>query len=181
VATDVVKQDTLAPTLAEREQFARIGHLLEQKTPAAPQLVVGTERVEVPAPLVRAMVQWLHAAQRGEPVTLVSDDKRLTTQQAADLLGVSRQYFVQLLERGDIPFTRTGTHRRVRAGDLMAYKRRWDSERRAAMERLVELSEELGLYESTTKLPKKWIRLDPAEVRSVERAARSRTSPSAGK
>ena len=109
-----------------------------------------------------------------------SDEKLLTSQQAADLLGVSRQYLVQLLERGDLPFTKAGTHRRVQVKDLMAYKQHWDAERRAALNRLVELSEEFGLYESTARLPKKWIRLDPAEVRSVERAARSRTSPTSG-
>jgi excisionase family DNA binding protein len=170
-------QNALLPSAPERRELAKIGRLLESRPPAAPQLVVGDERVDVPAPLVRVMVQWLRSAERGEPVTLVSEDKPLTTQQAADLLGVSRQYFVQLLERGDLPFTKTGTHRRVRARDVPAYKRQWDSERRAALDRLVELSEELGLHESTARLPKKWIRLDPAEVRSVERAARSRTAP----
>ena len=168
------------PSAPEREQLAKIGHLLERAPAEAPYLVVGGERVEVPAPLVHVMVQWLRSVERGEPVALVSEDRLLTTQQAADLLGVSRQYFVQLLERGDIPFKKTGTHRRVRAGDLLAYKQRWDAERRAALKRLVELSEELGLYESTARLPKRWIRLDPDEVRSVERAARSRTSPTSG-
>lgn len=182
--TELLKQDTPVPSRPEREQFAKIGRLLEHGSLASPQLVVGEERVEVPAALVHVMVQWLRSVAHGVPVTLVADDKLLTTQQAADLLGVSRQYFVQLLERGDLPFTKAGTHRRVRAGDLLAYKRHWDSARRAAVDRLAELSEELGLYESTATLPKKWIRLDPAEVRPVERAARSRssrTSPSSSR
>ena len=180
MAATNVDQEALMPSAPEREQLAKIGRLLEQGSPEAPHLVVGEERVEVPAPLVRVMVQWLRSVERGEPVTLVPEEKLLTTQQAADLLGVSRQYFVQLLERGGLPFTKAGTHRRVRAGDLLAYKRHRDSPRRAALDRLVELSEELGLYESTARLPKKWIRLDPTEVRSVERAARSRPLPSSG-
>jgi excisionase family DNA binding protein len=183
MASTTLDQNALVPSAPERQQLARISRLLESGRSAAPQLVVGDERVDVPAPLVRVMVQWLRSAERGEPVTLVSKDTLLTTQQAADLLGVSRQYFVQLLERGDLPFTKAGTHRRVRAGDLLAYKRHRDSERRAALERLVELSEELGLYESTATLPKKRSRLDPGEVRSVERASRSRSSrtlPSSG-
>ena len=71
----------------------------------------------------------------------------LTTQEAADLLNVSRQYLVRLLEDGAMPFTKTGTHRRIRFGDLMAYKRARDATRRQGLKRLTRLSEELGLYD----------------------------------
>ncbi|HEX5503538.1 MAG TPA: excisionase family DNA-binding protein, partial [Thermomicrobiales bacterium] len=73
--------------------------------------------------------------------------RELTTQQAADLLNVSRQYLIRLLERGDLPFTRTGTHRRIRLDDVLRYKDARSARRREGLRRLTRLSEELGLYD----------------------------------
>ncbi len=85
---------------------------------------------------------------QGQGVTLVPEDKELTTQQAADLLNVSRPYLVKLLEQRQIPYTKTGTHRRLRVADLVAYKARRDEERGEALAELTQLSEELGHYDS---------------------------------
>ena len=72
------------------------------------------------------------------------DDTELTTQEVADFLNVSRQYVVQLLDQGAIPHTKVGTHRRVRFGDLQAYKEIRDGQRRTVLARL---SEDLGMYD----------------------------------
>jgi excisionase family DNA binding protein len=70
----------------------------------------------------------------------------LTTQEAADLLGVSRPYLIKLLEEGALPCTLTaGSHRRLRLADVLAYRRVRDRERRAALDEMSAEAERLGL------------------------------------
>ena len=104
------------------------------------------EVVDLPESVLTVIRRAVHSMARGEGVSIVSVHKELTTRQAADLLNVSRQYLVRLLEGGQIPFTKTGTHRRIRLDDLMAYKQRRDDERRSKLDELTKLNEELGLY-----------------------------------
>ena len=70
----------------------------------------------------------------------------LTTQEAADLLNVSRPFLIGLLEDGQLPHHKVGTHRRVRFADLMTYKRRRDAESEEALRELTALSQEMKLY-----------------------------------
>ena len=101
--------------------------------------------VELPITAVRLLLDILEQMARGNAVTLMPVHAELTTQQAADLLNVSRMHLVRLLDEGKIAHRKIGTHRRVRAEDVLAYRRETERARREALDELTELDEELGL------------------------------------
>lgn len=121
---------------------------LEQTgSPPACRLVgPGGESIPIPNAIFSLIERMTELLARGDAVTIVPIGKELTTQQAADILSVSRQYLVRLLDAREIPFTRTGTHRRLRADDVLAYKERRDLQRRATLDELTRLSQEAGGY-----------------------------------
>jgi excisionase family DNA binding protein len=84
---------------------------------------------------------------RGNAVQVLPVKAELSTQQAADLLNVSRPHLVKLLERGELPYHYVGTHRRVVLEDLLVYKEKRDRERLEALDEITRASDDLGLYD----------------------------------
>ena len=101
--------------------------------------------VKLPALAVGLLLRILEETARGNAVTIIPVHAELTTQEAADMLNISRPSLIQLLEEGKIEYRRVGTHRRVRFEALMKYKRRVDEERRKALDELAAYDQELGI------------------------------------
>lgn len=104
----------------------------------------GETSLVLPKPTVRLFAQILAQLAEGRGVSVIPSQTELTTQQAADLLGVSRPYLIRLLESGEIPHHKVGRHRRVALTDLLAYKRFDDAQRRKVADELSGLGRELG-------------------------------------
>ncbi|MDQ0701928.1 excisionase family DNA binding protein [Pseudomonas sp. W3I7] len=99
----------------------------------------------LPTSALRLLVDILGELAIGNAVKVVPVHAELTSQEAADLLNVSRPHLVKMLEDGAIPFTKTGRHRRIRFSDLMAFKQRRDEESQEAMEALAQQAQALGM------------------------------------
>ncbi len=127
-----------------------LGRFLRER-PATDRLTVrlaadGTDAtVTVPGDALRLLVDVLAQIANGNAVTVAPVHAELTTQQAADLLNVSRPYLVKLLEEEKIPFRRVGNRRRVMLSNLITYKRIDDAERATAADHLTAEAQRLGL------------------------------------
>ncbi|SFS43305.1 DNA binding domain-containing protein, excisionase family [Sulfitobacter marinus] len=108
-------------------------------------LALGDNQIEpvtlAPA-LAASLMELLRLVSSGKGFRMIPVDAELTTQQAADLLNVSRPHLVKLLESNEMSFVKTGRHRRVKAADLFAYKKKRDTERSDALSELAVMDME---------------------------------------
>jgi excisionase family DNA binding protein len=145
--------ESRAPTEADarlaQEAGRKLAKLLESPRPD-PRLRIEGDDCQIdgtliPNPALQLLAYILAEMGKGNTVTVVPINAELTTQQAADLLKVSRPYLIGLLEEGKIPFRLVGQHRRVRLDDLMAYKRKDDEARRRVADALTADAQDLGM------------------------------------
>jgi len=139
----------------ERTAAARLANMLvsrSNKQAESVQIVIaGGESVELPSVLADVMFRAAELVAEGRQVAVLADEELLSTQDAAEILGVSRQYLVRLIDRGEIAAEKVGTHRRVRANDIEVFKTARDFKRQAALDRLTALSEDLGGHDLSGK------------------------------
>lgn len=149
-AVDSTRPDDADAALA-RDALDRVKRYLAKHRGDAhePIRVIVDEEDQQPLALPRAAVELMarvlaHMAM-GQGVSIVPLNAELTTQQAADILNVSRPYLIGLLDEGKIEYKMVGTHRRVLAASLMAYQRTDDATRRSAADELSAITQEMGL------------------------------------
>ncbi|MGI8543181.1 MAG: helix-turn-helix domain-containing protein [Aridibacter sp.] len=112
------------------------------------RLVVGADEaneINLPPQAVEALEEILEHLAEGREVTVSAQPFEYSTQKAAEFLRVSRPFLIGLLEKGEIPFRKVGTHRRVIFSDLQKYKDITDAERLKTLEELTKQAQELGL------------------------------------
>ena len=105
----------------------------------------GTETITLSPALASSFMELLRLVSTGRGFRMIPVDAELTTQEAADCLNVSRPYLIKLLERGDVPHIKTGRHRKIKASELFAYKRKRDNIRSSALDELARLDAESDL------------------------------------
>jgi len=149
----MISDSSMLPTVHEAE-IAKASSLLLSRyveRQSCFKLQIGDEGekelIELPEKAVVLLADILSAMARGQSVTLMPENKELSTVQGADILNVSRPYFIKLLEEGKIPHHKVGTHRRVQLRDVLAYKKEIDTEREKILDTLVEEAQSQGDYE----------------------------------
>ena len=151
----------MTPVSAPPEQQAQVAALSRamegmvqaprRRAPECRLVGPGGEAISIPESVFYVLERVAEVMARGDSITVVPVGKEVTTQQAADLLNVSRQYLVRLLDEGRIPFRKTGKHRRLRIQDVLAFKEERDKDRRAGLRALSRLTQDLGGYDAELK------------------------------
>ena len=159
--TTTIESRTYLPEEEVAGRFADIVNAASSQE-ATPRLVVGDKAVELTPGMADVLVRVAQAMQQGLAVTVAPQNTRLTTQEAADMLGISRSTLVRMLEAGEIPFEKVRRHRRLYLSDVLEFQKR---QRRAADEALSDMvvdAQAMGAYDD-----------DPAQVREALAAVRA--------
>lgn len=135
------RQDADLARASSRLLAACIGH----GPTARLRVIDGDGEIEVPVSALRMLVDILANMAEGNAISIVPIHAELTTQQAADFLGVSRPHLVGLLERGELPYHKVGTHRRVYFQDLLDYRTQRMAQSKAALEALTAQAQKRGM------------------------------------
>lgn len=151
VAAPPEQQAQVAALSRALEGMAHQPHQLKRRAPKCQLVGPKGEAIPLPESIFSVLERVAEVLSRGDSITVVPVGREVTTQQAADLLNVSRQYLVRLLDEGRIAFRETGKHRRLRVEDVLEFKEKRDKDRRAGLRELSRMTQEFGGYEAELK------------------------------
>ena len=145
-----IKKPSKKEQIAAMESYNALAATLEELHSENPEIEIEetAERIRIPLKALKLLAKILKATGQGKPISLVPIATEMTTQAAAEVLGCSRPHLVKLLEKGDIPFTMVGRHRRVKFENLMDYKKTMKLKQEQFLIDMMKSDEELGLYDS---------------------------------
>lgn len=145
-ATTQTSENLVSPDFREAADLEALRHQIDaifSRHEIAKLVGPGGETIAIPQSAFHALKLIVRAMAQGQTITLVPHERELTTQEAADILHVSRPHLVKLLDEGVIPHYKVGTHRRVRVEDVLTYREQRAGVRREKLDELTRLSEEL--------------------------------------
>ena len=132
-----INENRVGPSdIAPGEQLGLERMLLGEVRPVL--LTESGDVIELPKALNDLFVSVVQAMKQKQAVFLMHEDEAFTTQAAANFLGMSRQFFVRMLDEGELPFHHVGTHRRVFFKDLITYQRKRSERRKGALDKMTE-------------------------------------------
>ena len=144
--TVTIESKTYLPEEDVAGRFTELVTELEASSGAA--LTINGETIDLPSAVAEALLQVVDAMRRGLAVTVAPQGQRLTTQEAADMLGISRPTLVRMLEAGEIPFEKVRRHRRLFLTDVLEFR---DRQRRVAHEALSDMVADAQAMAPTTR------------------------------
>ncbi len=143
---------TIVPEYEQSQAVSGIANKLVIESELKRPFLVWTDgtKLELPESLMQILSLTAQALVRKQGVTVVVRSEWLTTKEAADMIGCSRQHVVELIEANKLKATKIGTHRRIKLADLMSFINVQDQERDKAMANLIAHTEEFGGYDKPT-------------------------------
>ncbi|MBE6475748.1 MAG: helix-turn-helix domain-containing protein [Actinomyces succiniciruminis] len=159
--TSVVESKTYLPDEEVAGRFADLVAVLTAPG-VTPRLIVDGKTIELSAEMADVLAHVADAMRQGMAVTVAPQNLRMTTQEAADMLGISRSTLVRMLDAGEIPFEKVRRHRRLYLVDVLEFQRRQRRKAREALSDMVADAQAMGAYDE-----------DPAEVQEALKAVRA--------
>jgi excisionase family DNA binding protein len=143
----MLKNINSQPASNQTKEIKKLERILAQNT-SRPKLLGATgEEIVLPQPVYEILLDVVRNMSAGQEISIVPINKQLTTQEAANLINVSRPYMIKLLDNQEIPCSKLGTHRRILLGDLIAYKEQRASIRQNKLREMTEFLQEEGFYD----------------------------------
>jgi excisionase family DNA binding protein len=143
----MLKNINSQPASNQTKEIKKLERILAQNT-SLPKLLGATgEEIVLPQPVYEILLDIVRNMSAGQEISIVPINKQLTTQEAADLINVSRPYMIKLLDNQEILHSRVGTHRRILLSDLIAYKEQRASTRQNKLREMTGFLQEEGFYD----------------------------------